>query len=70
MTRERGIMVDNDPRSILKLWALVFLVLAVIAAIYGMAGDSAGAVRISLILFALFLALMVGVFLIGRRPAA
>ncbi|HON37880.1 MAG TPA: DUF1328 domain-containing protein [Deltaproteobacteria bacterium] len=63
-------MVDNDPRSILKLWALVFLVLAVIAAIYGMAGDSAGAVRISLILFALFLALMVGVFLIGRRPAA
>lgn len=63
-------MADNNLGRLLLLWALVFLVLAVIAAIYGMASNEVGATRISLILFALFLALMVGFFLTGRRPTA
>jgi uncharacterized membrane protein YtjA (UPF0391 family) len=63
-------MAENNLGRLLLLWAFVFLVLGIIAAIYGMAGGAIGATRISLILFVLFLALMAGFFLTGRRPTA
>jgi uncharacterized membrane protein YtjA (UPF0391 family) len=70
MTMERCIMSENNLGRLLLLWAYVFLALAVVAAIYGMASDAVGATRISLILFVLFLVLMAGFFLTRRSPSA
>ncbi len=63
-------MSENNLGRLLLLWAYVFLALAVVAAIYGMASDAVGATRISLILFVLFLVLMAGFFLTRRSPSA
>ena len=50
-------------------YALVFLIVALIAALFGFGGIAAGAVGIAKILFYLFLAIAVVTFLlgIGRR---
>lgn len=46
-------------------YAVVFLVIALIAAIFGFGGIAAGAVEIAKILFFLFLAIAVITFVIG-----
>ena len=52
-------------------WALVFFIVAVVAAIFGFGGIAAGAVTIAKILFFLFLVLFVISLLVGlgRRGA-
>lgn len=51
-------------------WALVFLVVALIAAVFGFGGIAAGAVQIARILFFIFLVLFVVSLIAGglRRP--
>jgi uncharacterized membrane protein YtjA (UPF0391 family) len=56
-------------------WAVIFLVVALIAAILGFGGIASGAASIALILFWVFLAITVILFLVslftgGRRPIA
>jgi len=48
-------------------WAVVFLVVAIIAAVFGFGGISADAAWIAKILFFLFLVIWLLAFFIGRR---
>jgi uncharacterized membrane protein YtjA (UPF0391 family) len=48
-------------------YAVVFLVIALIAALFGFGGIAAGAVGIAKILFFVFIILAVVTFLFGRR---
>ena len=48
-------------------WAAVFLVIALVAALFGFGGIAAGAVEIAKILFFVFIVLFVLSFLMGRR---
>lgn len=55
-------------------WALIFLIVAIIAAIFGFGGVAAAAVDIAKILFYIFLvlflvALLIGLFAGGSPPA-
>jgi uncharacterized membrane protein YtjA (UPF0391 family) len=52
-------------RNIVLYYALVFFVIAVIAALFGFGGIAAGAVEIAKILFFIFLVLFVVSFAIG-----
>ncbi len=47
-------------------WALIFLIIAVIAAIFGFGGISSAAVGIAKILFFIFLALFIIALVMGR----
>ncbi|WP_028081850.1 DUF1328 domain-containing protein [Solimonas soli] len=49
-------------------YAIVFFVIALIAAFFGFSGIAAGAVSIGKILFFVFLVLAVVSLLLGRRP--
>lgn len=49
-------------------WALIFLVVALIAAAFGMAGVEGLAMQIAWILFVVFLILFVVSLVMGRRP--
>jgi uncharacterized membrane protein YtjA (UPF0391 family) len=52
-------------------WAVLFLVVALIAAVFGFAGVAGAATNIAWFLFALFLILFVVSLIFGRRaPAA
>jgi uncharacterized membrane protein YtjA (UPF0391 family) len=48
-------------------WAVVFFVIALIAALFGFGGIAAGAVSIAKLLFVVFLILAVVAFILGRR---
>ncbi len=48
-------------------WALVFFVIAIVAAFFGFGGVAADSAWIAKILFVVFLALTVIAFLVGRR---
>lgn len=50
-------------------WALIFLVVALIAAVFGFGGIAAAATDIAKILFFVFLILFVVMLILGRRPA-
>jgi uncharacterized membrane protein YtjA (UPF0391 family) len=50
-------------------YSLVFLVVAIIAAVFGFGGIAAGATDIARILFFLFLVLFVVSLIFGRRPS-
>ena len=49
-------------------WSLVFLVIALIAAVLGFGGLAGTAVGIAKILFFVFLVIWLVSFLLGRRP--
>jgi uncharacterized membrane protein YtjA (UPF0391 family) len=51
-------------------WAVVFFIVAIIAAVFGFGGIAAGAVGIAKVLFFIFLALFIISLLVGgfRRP--
>lgn len=53
-------------------WAMIFLVIALIAAVFGFGGIAAGATSIAMTLFWVFLVVTVVLFLLslvtGRRP--
>lgn len=46
-------------------WAAIFLVIALIAAVFGFGGIAAGAAEIAKILFFLFLAIFVAALILG-----
>ena len=46
-------------------WAAIFLVIAIIAAVFGFGGIAAGAASIAKILFFLFLVLFIGAMILG-----
>jgi uncharacterized membrane protein YtjA (UPF0391 family) len=48
-------------------WALAFLVIAIIAAIFGFGDIAAGATYIARVLFFIFLVLFVVMLIVGRR---
>jgi uncharacterized membrane protein YtjA (UPF0391 family) len=48
-------------------WALVFFVIAIVAAFFGFGGVAADTAWIAKVLFVVFLALTVVAFLVGRR---
>jgi uncharacterized membrane protein YtjA (UPF0391 family) len=50
-------------------WALVFLVVAIIAAVLGFGNIAGDAAYIAKILFFLFLVIFVVMLILGRRPA-
>jgi uncharacterized membrane protein YtjA (UPF0391 family) len=50
-------------------WALVFLVVAIIAAVLGFGNIAGDAAYIAKILFFLFLIIFVVMLILGRRPA-
>jgi uncharacterized membrane protein YtjA (UPF0391 family) len=50
-------------------WAIVFFVVALVAALFGFGGIAASAVGIAKVLFFLFLVLAVVAFLFGRRAS-
>ena len=48
-------------------WAAVFLVIALVAALFGFGGIAAGAASIAKVLFVLFIILALVAFVVGRR---
>lgn len=50
-------------------WAVIFLVVALIAAVFGFGGIAADAAWIAKILFFLFVILFVVMLILGRKPA-
>jgi uncharacterized membrane protein YtjA (UPF0391 family) len=48
-------------------WAAVFLVIALLAALFGFGGIAAGAAGIAKVLFVLFIILALVAFVVGRR---
>ena len=52
------------------LYAVLFFVIALIAALFGFGGIAAGAAGIAKILFVVFLSLAVATFLFGRTRGA
>jgi uncharacterized membrane protein YtjA (UPF0391 family) len=55
--------------NVMLHWAIVFFVVALIAALFGFGGIAASAVGIAKVLFFLFLILAVVAFLFGRRAS-
>jgi uncharacterized membrane protein YtjA (UPF0391 family) len=51
-------------------WALTFLIIALLAAVFGFTGIAGTAAGIAKILFFVFIALFLISFLVGRRPPA
>ena len=68
--RDRHRIAILITESIMLYYALVFFVIALIAALFGFGGIAAGAVGIAKILFFLFLIIAVVTFLmsLARRP--
>jgi uncharacterized membrane protein YtjA (UPF0391 family) len=56
-------------RQCVLSWALMFLVLALVAAVFGFGGIAASAAGIAKFLFFLFLVLFVLSLALGRRPS-
>ena len=48
-------------------WAITFLVIALIAAVFGFGGIAAASAGIAKVLFFVFLVICVALFLLGRR---
>jgi uncharacterized membrane protein YtjA (UPF0391 family) len=51
-------------------WAILFLIIAIIAAVFGFGGIAAAATDIARLLFVVFLALFVIALVMGRRGTA
>jgi len=52
----------------MRRWAFFFLILALIAGVFGFTDITGTAVRIGQVLFILFLVMFMVLFLVGRRP--
>jgi uncharacterized membrane protein YtjA (UPF0391 family) len=51
-------------------WAILFLIVAIIAAVFGFGGIAAAATDVARLLFVVFLALFVIALVMGRRSTA
>ena len=67
MVRAEENFLHQQPTKIMLHWTLVFLVLALIAAILGFGGLAGAAIGIAKILFFVFLAVWLISFLLTRR---
>jgi len=62
---------QHQPRVVIMLrWAVVFFVVAIVAAIFGFGGIAGDAAWIAKILFFVFLVLLVLSFVFGRRATS
>lgn len=61
----RKFLVHLDPPSTMLRWAVIFLVLGLVAALFGFTSIAGAAIGIAKILFYIFLALFVVALLIG-----
>jgi uncharacterized membrane protein YtjA (UPF0391 family) len=66
-TFERGVASQGKRRSTMLNWALIFLVVALLAAALGFGGIAGAAAGFAKILFFLFLILFLVSLLMGRR---
>jgi uncharacterized membrane protein YtjA (UPF0391 family) len=58
-----------DPKEIVMLsWAIAFLIIAVVAALFGFSGIAGTAVNIAWILAVIGIVAAVAFFVLGRRP--
>jgi uncharacterized membrane protein YtjA (UPF0391 family) len=57
-----------ESRSTMLSWSLLFLVLAIVAGVFGFAGIASMSAGIAKILFFVFLILFLASLLMGRRP--
>jgi len=60
--------LNLDKEIIMLNWAIVFLVIAIIAAIFGFSGIAGAAVNIAWILAVIGIILAIAFFVMGRRP--
>ena len=60
---------NNLKLNIMLRWSVAFLIIAIIAAVFGFGGVAAGAASIAKILFVVFLVLFVISLIFGRRSA-
>jgi uncharacterized membrane protein YtjA (UPF0391 family) len=67
MQRRSGILKRSSP---MMYWAVVFFVIALVAAFLGFFGLAASAAGVAKILFFVFLVMAIVSFLAGRRPVA
>ena len=68
-TTHARIASSNLPRFAMLYYAVVFLIIAIVAALFGFGGIAAGAAGIAKVLFVLFLIGAVIAFVVGmRRP--
>jgi uncharacterized membrane protein YtjA (UPF0391 family) len=56
--------------DVMLRWAILFLIIAIIAAVFGFGGIAAAATDIARLLFVVFLALFVITLVMGRRGTA
>src|SRR5690606_14144868 len=56
----------TEGRNIMLHYAIIFFIIAIIAAVFGFGGIAAGASSIAQILFVVFLVLAIGSFFFGR----
>jgi uncharacterized membrane protein YtjA (UPF0391 family) len=57
--------LGNQPGALMLHYAVVFLVIALIAALFGFGGIAAGAASIAQVLFVVFIVLAVASFVVG-----
>ena len=58
----------TDWRNFMLHYTVTFLIIAIVAAVFGFGGIASGATEIAKILFFVFLAITVVSFLMGRKP--
>ena len=58
----------TDRRNFMLHYTVTFLIIAIVAAVFGFGGIASGATEIAKILFFVFLAITVVSFLMGRKP--
>lgn len=67
---DRGATHKKQKENTMLRWAVTFLVIAIIAAVFGFGGIAAAATDIARILFVVFLVLFVLALIFGRRSSA
>jgi uncharacterized membrane protein YtjA (UPF0391 family) len=65
-----GVAWEPGRRSIMLYWALIFLVIAIVAGIFGFGGIAAAASGIAQVLFFIFLVLFIVSLFFGWRGGA
>lgn len=64
------IILPNINQQLMLRWTITFLIIAIIAAVFGFGGIAAGAASIAKILFVIFLVLFVISLIFGKRAGS
>jgi uncharacterized membrane protein YtjA (UPF0391 family) len=68
--RHRNAFIFSRRRFAMLRWALLFLIVAIIAGVFGFGGIAAAATDIARLLFVVFLVLFVIALFVGRRSTS